>query len=215
MKSVLFFDYDGVIVDSLSSVAKIQNIILKRFNKNIQTTPELIRNNWNNGWQGLYLNIYGFRPEELPETAPLYKKLAVKEKYLPKIFYGIDVIIRELAKTHKLYIVSANYHDVISGGLARNNLLPYFSKIFTQDDVKEIHKSDPKFFLHPLEATGHKKEEVLIIGDTADEVYAGKSAGIKTIACSWGWQLRNVLVDAGPDYLVDTPEELLKTIQDL
>lgn len=168
MKTALFFDYDGVIVDSLSSVAKIQNIILKHFDKKVQATPELIRNNWDNGWQGLYLNVYGFKPEELPETAPIYKNYAVKDEYLPKIFGGIDTVIRELAKTHKLYIVSANYHDAISGGLAKNNLLQYFLKIFTQDDVKGIHKSDPKFFLHPLESTGHKKEEVLIIGDTAD-----------------------------------------------
>ncbi len=48
------------------------------------------------------------------------------------------------------------------------------------------------------------------IGDTAGDVREAKQAGVKAVAVTWGWHSRETLEAAGPDFIVQEPEDLLK-----
>lgn len=212
---ILFFDYDGVMVDSLECVAKIHGRILRQFGKNIAVSASLIKENWSGGWQGLYEHTYGLTREEIPLTVPVYRELALAEFVSVRLCKGIEPVIKKLAKRHQLVVVSANYSDIIYRTLTDTGLDAYFSGIFGQGELAGIEKSDPRFFLNPIEELNVEKEEVVAIGDTVGEIYGAKKAGIPVIACSWGWQIRDLLVEAKPDYLADTPKELLQIIQEI
>ena len=49
------------------------------------------------------------------------------------------------------------------------------------------------------------------MGDAPFDLRAGRAAGVATIAVTWGFFSPADLVAEGPDVVVDTPEELLRT----
>ena len=54
-----------------------------------------------------------------------------------------------------------------------------------------------------------KKDEVLYIGDSDVDVYTGRAAGVKTVAVKWGYRSIEVLVEAKPDHIIESPEEII------
>ncbi len=52
--------------------------------------------------------------------------------------------------------------------------------------------------------------EVLYVGDSLVDIETARNAGVPIAACSWGFVAREKLVAARPDYIVDTPEEVLQ-----
>ena len=210
-EKTLFFGFDGVIADTLPAVAKIHNEILRQFGKDPVVTPELIRTHWN-GWEHLYLATYGFSRQELSHALPLYQDFAIQE--LPaKIFTGMDEVIKKLAASHTLVITSSNFSPCIQAVLEETRLYGFFKSIFGHEELGGLGRSDPRFFHIPIDTLGLEKENIVVIGDTAEEVAGAKRAEIPVVACSWGWQDRDSLIEARPDYLADSPKELLTIMQ--
>ena len=57
-----------------------------------------------------------------------------------------------------------------------------------------------------------EKEEVLYIGDSDVDVYTGRAAGVKTVAVKWGYRSAEVLMEAKPDYIIESPKQIIKII---
>lgn len=57
-----------------------------------------------------------------------------------------------------------------------------------------------------------KNEELLYIGDELRDVKASQKAGIPIAAVTWGFNSRESLAAAKPDYLFDRPEDFLRLI---
>jgi phosphoglycolate phosphatase len=53
-------------------------------------------------------------------------------------------------------------------------------------------------------------ENIYYIGDTTGDIKEGREAGIKTVGVTWGWHSKEKMASAEPDYLFDTPQELLQ-----
>jgi phosphoglycolate phosphatase len=52
-------------------------------------------------------------------------------------------------------------------------------------------------------------QDIYYIGDTTGDIKEGKEAGVKTVGVTWGWHSKEKMASAKPDYLFDTPQELL------
>jgi phosphoglycolate phosphatase-like HAD superfamily hydrolase len=52
-----------------------------------------------------------------------------------------------------------------------------------------------------------------MIGDTVGDIRAGKEAGVRTAAVTWGYQQRDLLLKEAPDCLLDQPKELLYIVR--
>lgn len=56
------------------------------------------------------------------------------------------------------------------------------------------------------------KKGTIYVGDEVRDIEAAAKAGVKIIAVTWGFNDREVLKKAKPDYLVETVEELRKLV---
>ena len=56
------------------------------------------------------------------------------------------------------------------------------------------------------------KEECLYIGDSEVDMETARRAGLTSVGVSWGFRSREVLQNAGADYIIDKPCELLKLV---
>jgi phosphoglycolate phosphatase len=54
----------------------------------------------------------------------------------------------------------------------------------------------------------------LLVGDTLRDVHAGKAAGIRTAAVTWGHGRREDLIHARPDHMLEDLEDLLPLLND-
>ncbi len=209
MKKHLFFDYDGVLVDSLLISVENDNLLMKYYNKSIHVTPEMIRKKWGRGWRVLYTEIFGFKEEEINDAAAIRKRLAKERGLIPPIIKGIPKVISDLARNFSLYIISSASSENIKRTLKVHHLDKFFQKIYGNDLLPSIYKPDPRYFLLPLQELGIDISEVIAyIGDSIDDVVCARGAGFPIIACSWGWQYRDDLLAAQPDILIDKPDQL-------
>jgi phosphoglycolate phosphatase len=128
-----------------------------------------------------------------------------------KPFSGIKDVILSLKKQNiKTVIISSNSVENIKQFLVKHDL-DYFETIHSQSNIFGKHRSI-KSLLHQLKIGLH---EVIYIGDEHRDIEACKKANIKIIAVKWGLDPAALLKKAKPDYIVDSPADIIKVIASL
>lgn len=75
---------------------------------------------------------------------------------------------------------------------------------------KEDHrKPDPRITLEIIGTMGLDPPHVALVGDSGTDVQTARNAGVIPIAATWGYRSRQHLIDAGAEFLIDEPLELL------
>ena len=69
-------------------------------------------------------------------------------------------------------------------------------------------KPDPTAELNILAEIGVTPNECLHVGDSDTDILTAHNAGIKCLACTWGYRPRLTLEDAGADYIVESVSEM-------
>ncbi len=108
-----------------------------------------------------------------------------------------------------LAVVTSKRREMALRTLARCGLDGHFELLVTPEDVRR-GKPDPEPVLRALEHFGLRGagDEVLFVGDSPYDVAAGRGAGVRTAGVTWGPFTRAQLEAEGPDYLVDSLDQL-------
>lgn len=108
-----------------------------------------------------------------------------------------------------LAVVTSKLRDMALRTLSCCGLDAYFEVLVGADDV-EAGKPDPEPVRAALDALGvAPSPSVLFVGDSPYDVEAGKRAGVRTAGALWGPHGREVLKEAGADYLLDGLDEVV------
>ncbi|MDX2153047.1 MAG: HAD-IA family hydrolase [Bryobacteraceae bacterium] len=86
-------------------------------------------------------------------------------------------------------------------------LLPYFDHVQGTDGFP--HKPAPDVILKSLDLFGVRPADALMIGDSTADIEAGKRAGVRTCAVSYGYGPREELLALAPDFWIDDLRELV------
>ncbi len=73
-------------------------------------------------------------------------------------------------------------------------------------------KPHPQIVQDILAVAGCSREDTLYIGDSHVDIQTARNAGVKVCAVTWGFRPREELVACQPDYLIDTPQELVSLV---
>jgi phosphoglycolate phosphatase len=76
-------------------------------------------------------------------------------------------------------------------------------------------KPAPDTVLAALAALHCAPSQALMVGDTPADVLAGKAAGARTCAVTYGFGAREALLNCGPDAVIDSFGELLMVVREL
>jgi phosphoglycolate phosphatase len=118
-------------------------------------------------------------------------------------------VVKKLAESYTLIIVSSTTSDLIKEYLKSRELDNYFTEIMGND----IHKSKITKIEMALSKYGMSKDDCVFITDTLGDIKEAHHVGIKAIAVTWGYQAKETLELGQPSMVVDTPTELLASIQ--
>ncbi|HJP96660.1 MAG TPA: HAD-IIIA family hydrolase [Candidatus Saccharimonadales bacterium] len=80
----------------------------------------------------------------------------------------------------KIALVTTSRHDQIAPLLAKYELQGWFDEVVCGDDVSH-HKPHPGPIEKALELFGAKKEEAVMVGDSASDIVAATNAGVDSI----------------------------------
>ena len=66
---------------------------------------------------------------------------------------------------------------------------------------------DPKALATMADDLGCAVDQVAYVGDSAADLEAGREAGMRIVAVSWGYQRKEDLMQIAPDYFFDAPQQ--------
>jgi phosphoglycolate phosphatase len=147
-------------------------------------------------------------PERLSTFLTAYRYMYARQDAChTELYPGVIATLRALSG-FALGIVTTKEQGQAEVVLRRLALTPFFQHI--QGDAPGLLlKPAPDTILAALAALHRTPPDALMVGDTPADILAGKAAGTKTCAVTYGFGRREALVQCAPDYLIDTFGELV------
>ena len=207
-KKLIIFDYDGVLVDSLITVVETVNEVGKINNINCHLTVEDF-DTIEDMTYGQIIQKAGISESDFKIVIPQLFEIFVKKTIQIKLFNGISTLIKELAKEHRVVVVSGNIKSVIEEKFKKEDLFSSLSFIWGADSPGDKAEK----ILKSMEMFNAASKNTFMIGDSKSDIIFAKEARVKSIAVTWGWQHIKILKKTNPDYVIDTPDQLLEIIQ--
>ena len=207
MKNVLIFDYDGVLIDSYEIFIKNYiNACRKHGVNKIKGREDFLKIFENNMFVSME-NI-GISDDNIVRIIKTLKEYLIRDINKMPVFSGICDVIKELSRNNVLVIITSNDSELVKLFL-KINKIEYFEKIYGSD------KGESKVKKISLIKSFYKDKNYFYIGDTTGDIIEGKQACVKTVAVTWGWHSKNILIAQKPDYIVDSPEDLIELINSI
>ena len=86
-----------------------------------------------------------------------------------------------------------------------------FDPIVGAADGRKV-KPDPQTTLDILKQWNLTTDEVLFVGDSEADIQTAINAGVRCLACQWGFRSKAQLIEAGAEILIQQPEQILELI---
>jgi phosphoglycolate phosphatase len=203
--SLILFDLDGTLVNTSADLTHALNYALKPYGIKELSVNETVK-------------LVGEGISRLIEKALSNKNLQqvrqATERFLDyyskhltdfsTLYPGVAETLEKL-HSYKKAVISNKREDLSVRLLDDLGLLNCFDLVAGSDTAPE-KKPSPVPVYYILKKLHVTPDEAVIVGDSGFDIEAGKKAGIKTIAVSYGFREKELLTDA--DYIIDTFDEL-------
>lgn len=110
-----------------------------------------------------------------------------------------------------LAAISNRTRESLLHSLKLTKVFEYFDIVITADDVVSP-KPHKESLLAALKFLQTKPNSAYMVGDTENDILAGKSAKVKTIGVTYGWVGKDI-AKYKPDFMIDNIEDLLKILK--
>ncbi len=128
-----------------------------------------------------------------------------------QLYPGVTATLLTLS-SQTFGIVTTKHPDHATAVLRHLQLAHFFSHIQGATPGLQL-KPAPDTVLAALHALQCPPAQTLMVGDTAADILAGKAAGLKTCAVTYGFGDPQELIAAKPDYCIASFGELLEIVQ--
>lgn len=205
---LVIFDLDGTIIDSLDDLTAATNYMLSELGRGELSKSE-VRELVGQGAKRLVERaLPGVSPEELERGLGLF--LAYNEEHIAdrtRLYPGVVGTLETLRRQGRRLAVISNKNVALCRKVLHTlQTEKFFTSVIGADSLP-FRKPSPQPVLKLLEEYGVAPGNAIIIGDSINDIAAGKAAGVVTVGCTYGYGALAELKDA--DYLVDAFAELL------
>lgn len=210
----LIFDLDGTLVDSLPGIAHSLNHALKTHGLP-EHPQQIIRSFVGNGLEMLVERAAPEADEQqLASIVDAFKKdytYSWIEGTRP--YPSISHLLKEFQRDgYQLAVLSNKTHE-FTRTIAREMFpLIHFTLVLGQQ-AGVPHKPHPAGARKIANAMGRNPKHCILIGDSAADAETASNADMQFLACTWGYQDRRKLLDAGARHFAETPNALPRLIK--
>lgn len=211
----VFFDLDGTLADTAPDLAAAANKL--RLDRNLDPIPfELLRPAASAGARGLLAVTFGITPED-------NKFIELRDEFLNNyesalhvhsfLFDGIQDLLNELEQQNIPWGIVTNKIERFTNPFVKSIGLDIGACAVISGDTAGQPKPHPAPILLASSLANVAPENSLYVGDDQRDIVAGKAAGMKTVAATYGYCGHEDPPEAwGADYLVNNPSELINII---
>ena len=214
MYRTVIFDLDGTLLDTIGDLAAAANAVCRE-NGWPEYTVQAVEGMVGHGIPNL---VSRFSPAEAQEPQTLERTLAQFNRVygahnmeLTAPYAGMPELLKKLKAAGVRLAVCSNKADEFSQVIVAHYFPGIFEVIRGNLPGTPV-KPDPGVARGILEKLNARPEETLMVGDSDVDIRTGHNAGLKASGVTWGIRSRENLVNAGADFLADTPAELEKLL---
>jgi pyrophosphatase PpaX len=216
--SAVLFDLDGTLIDTTELILASCRHTFERHLKARCPSREAIIATFGRSLPELLLELARTEDVNDPETLAA-EMLATYRAHndehhdaLVRPFRDVDPMLAALRGSgFRLGLVTSKREGSARRGLARFALPEHFDVAVFHDDT-ETHKPDPAPLIEAARRLNVPVASAIYVGDSIHDIAAGRAAGMRTIAAAWGPFARSALEAAGPDWIAETPGEVVRLV---
>ncbi|MEG4273205.1 MULTISPECIES: HAD-IA family hydrolase [unclassified Microcoleus] len=209
MTKVIIFDFDGTLADTIDILLSITNRLSVELGFKSATKEQIAQLSNLTSWQ--VLQYSGISIFKFPLLIRMLKSELRSEIPNIRLFPGIKEVLLELKKQgFQLGIITSNSRENVLESIEKNALQDTFTFIYSGSTFGK-HKVINKW----LKTEHINAKEVVYVGDEIRDIEAARKTGIKVIAVGWGFNSEEALVAHNPDFLIQTPQELIEIMSNL
>lgn len=203
----VIFDFDGTICDSFPTFLSFLDLLAERYHFK-RVDPSEVE---------LYRNLPAAKIIKRLEIPPLVVPLVMRSarKLLGQkmdqlmVFDGMIAAIQNLQDQGvECGCLTSNSKQTVESFLRREGLALSFvhagSSLFGKARLIRLIMRQRSYLV---------AAETYYVGDETRDIEASKSAGIKGIAVTWGYNAQKILKAKNPDFCITSPEELMACIE--
>ncbi len=213
MYSLVIFDLDGTLLDTLDDLFNSVNFALRSFSFPERTKDE-VRSFIGNGVKKLMERSTPNGTDEKTNESCLN---VFREHYLSHLrdntapFKDVSALLSALKeKGIKTAVVSNKLHTAVEA--LCDDYFPDLIELCLGVSTESERKPCPVNVIKALDFFGETTDTAIYVGDSEVDVQTAHNANIKCIGVTWGFRLREELEKAGCEFICDTCEEIAKIV---
>jgi phosphoglycolate phosphatase len=215
---LIVFDLDGTLVDSAPDLVASVNFALTQLGR-APHSQETIQQWIGNGADVLIKRaLVGdwhieSQPMQFEEAFEHFKSYYATHFWVhSRLYAGVLETLQDL--THKgvlLACVTNKTAQFTKPILEMAGIASYFKRV-ASGDTFEVMKPDPLPLLEVAKQIGIAPEKAWMVGDSVNDIMAGKRAGFKTVAVSYGYAGHHSMTDLNADFTIDAMHQLIHLV---
>jgi len=208
------------LIEIKNSYSYFDNIIVKVFNKFGKKVPPVNKRDqlWRNVDYKTLLKSWNFPDHDLfwktfDDIDFIGRQLLLQKGSIKLYNDVIPYFLKSRGSKKRLSIIITNTTQQIAEFILNHfDLVKYFYSIYGLGETQELCKPSPggiNSILNDLSKHyNFKKSDVYIIGDSENDIIAGKKAGIRTIYLN----RKNLKIESKSDFFINTLDELFQVV---
>ena len=204
MNKIIIFDFDGTIADT-------NKCIIETFQQSLaeMSYPTLDDDSISQliglPLTQMYARLLHTDDKQLIDTAVrTYRRLftAISQRTVTLFPHVADTLRHIHQAGITTAIATSRGRDSLHMLLRVHDIAQYIDTDCCEEDVVN-KKPAPDMVERILQATAHRPEDALVVGDTWYDIQMGRDAGCATCGVTWGNHSRSLLIEHGADHIID------------
>jgi len=215
MKSLLIFDLDGTLLDTVADLAASTNYALKHCGFPVHEASDY-KFFIGNGINKLFERVLPIGEKTIDNI------LLIRQHFLE--YYGVhnadlttpypgisDMLLRLQEAGINLAVASNKYQKGTEKLIQHFFPEIKFVAVFGQRENIPT-KPDPTIVYDILSIAKVEKQLVLYIGDSGVDMHTAQNSGVEAVGVTWGFRPRAEMEEFTPAYIVDNPAEIIQIV---
>ncbi|HMM06287.1 MAG TPA: HAD hydrolase-like protein [Clostridiales bacterium] len=200
--ALIFFDYDGVMVDSLEAEANYYIESCQEVGvEAVKNKADMARLSESNFYESL--RSLGISDDDIKKINGIYARVKKDGRFSVTVFPEMFQLIQEVGTRFPVYVITSNISETVENSLKEHGVTAVREVLGADKETSKEKKILSVMDKYPGERT-------LFLGDTKGDMVESAAAGINIrLGVTWGWQRREVVLSGDPDYYFDAISDLV------
>ena len=203
---VYLFDVDGTLLNSADDICGAIRETLA-LTEAPPLTDEFLRGYIGHHLRDLFRDVLPqYSEAQVDELIKTYRRIYPERRHASTSVYpGVIEMLEKVGGRKSTATTKGT--EMATHILRQFGLLSFFDRVQGTDGFPA--KPEPDVIERSLEAFGVRPEDCLLVGDAGPDMEAGRRAGVKTCAVTYGYGDLDAMRQHQPDYWIDSPLALI------